>query len=146
MSEVLNRLVARRRELFFAAGFLFCITALSYSGYHRLAASAIARPVIACDTPLLDLGEVTSDQKVVCDFKIRNTGHQPLIVSDVKTGCGKCIEVLAFPRKPVLPGESSVIRVRLLTGDPGSTRVNGLTVCSNDPVAPRYVLRVSSRR
>ena len=105
-----------------------------------------AQPMIACDKPLLDLGEVRSDQKLICDFKIRNAGHQPLIVSDVKTGCGKCIEVLAFPRKPVLPGESSVIRVRLLTGDPGSTRVNGVTVCSNDPIAPRYVLRVSSRR
>lgn len=143
---LLKRSGVRYREFFFAMGFLFFLVAIAYSGYCRLAPLGVPRPILVCDTPLVRLGKISADQQVICDFLIRNSGQRPLILSDVKTGCGKCLEVIDFNRKPILPGESSLVRVRLLGGRVGSTQVNGVTVCSNDPVTPQYALRVSSDR
>ncbi len=45
-----------------------------------------------------------------CTFKFTNEGTEPLVLSKVRSSCGCTIPT--WPRKPILPGESSEIKVR----------------------------------
>ena len=137
--------IRRCRLLLFAVGFVFFAGAATYSMGHHLGAFQAPSPKLTCDKPLIDLGRVQPNSKVACEFVIRNAGRLPLVVTDVKTGCGRCIEVIDFSKTPLRPGDAGFVRVRLLTGSHESPIVKGVTVCSNDPARPKYVLRVASK-
>ena len=57
-----------------------------------------------------DFGMVMEGEKVVHDYKFTNTGDEPLIISNAKGSCG--CTVPDWPREPIAPGESSVIKVQ----------------------------------
>ncbi len=44
------------------------------------------------------------------EFKFTNTGKEPLIIQNVRSSCG--CTIAQRPSKPILPGESSSIKVR----------------------------------
>ncbi len=49
------------------------------------------------------------------DFKFKNEGNAPLVISDYKVSCS-CTKV-KLPKTPVLPGEEGVIQVSFDTND-----------------------------
>ena len=65
---------------------------------------------IAFEETEYDFGMVMEGEKVVHDYKFTNTGEEPLIISNAKGSCG--CTVPDWPREPIAPGESGVIKVQ----------------------------------
>ena len=57
-----------------------------------------------------DYGEMEQHGNGKCEFKFTNTGKEPLILSNVRSSCG--CTVPEWPRQPILPGQSDVIKVK----------------------------------
>ncbi len=84
-----------------------------------------------------DFGTVMEGEKVTHVYKFKNTGDEPLIISNAKATCG--CTVPSWPREPIAPGESSEIKVQFDTKNKG--KVGGqvqskrVTITANtDPV------------
>jgi hypothetical protein len=65
--------------------------------------------VITFDNLVHDYGSVYQGADGNCEFKFTNAGTDPLILSNVQTSCGCTIP--SWPKEPVLPGKSAVIKV-----------------------------------
>lgn len=59
---------------------------------------------------VFDFGEVMEGEKVVHSYTFKNTGKEPLIISNAKGSCG--CTVPSWPREPIPPGESGEIKVQ----------------------------------
>ena len=89
------------------------------------------------DEVVFDFGEVMDGEKVKHEYSFKNTGEEPLIISNAKGSCG--CTVPSWPREPIPPGEEGVIMVQFdsknkgkVGGSPQSKRV---TITANtDPV------------
>jgi hypothetical protein len=57
----------------------------------------------------IDFGEIQHAVPVVAEFRFKNPGMIPLLISDVKPSCG--CTVADFPKQPILGGTEGVIRV-----------------------------------
>lgn len=66
-----------------------------------------------------DFGNIQFKGNGSYEFVFVNTGNEPLILTQPKSSCG--CTVPEWPRQPILPGESNVIRVTYKNTDrPGS--------------------------
>ncbi len=54
-----------------------------------------------------NFGKVTDGEKVKISFHFKNTGSQPLVISDVHASCG--CTVPSKPEEPIAPGKEGVI-------------------------------------
>lgn len=77
-----------------------------------------------------DFGTVKQGGKVSHDFTFKNTGTQPLIISDVQASCG--CTTPDYTKTPVNPGEEGVIKVVYDTSGQGEgAKHKSVTVTSN---------------
>ncbi len=60
------------------------------------------------DSSYQDLGKVKEGQTVEVTYRFKNSGNEPLIVSNVSAGCG--CTVAEKPQEPIAPGKESVIK------------------------------------
>lgn len=67
-------------------------------------------PVITFDKTVHDYGTLQQHGDGKCEFTFTNDGKEPLILSNVRSSCG--CTVPTWPRQPVLPGQSEVIKVK----------------------------------
>jgi hypothetical protein len=65
---------------------------------------------ISFDETSYDFGEVKEGEKVVHVYKFKNTGKEPLVISNAKGSCG--CTVPEWPREPIPVGGSGEIRVQ----------------------------------
>ena len=56
-----------------------------------------------------DYGTIKKGADGTCEFTFKNTGDEPLVLSNVKASCGCTIPT--WPKDPILPGKSNVIKV-----------------------------------
>ncbi len=56
-----------------------------------------------------NFGKITDGEKVEFSFRFKNSGHNPLIVSNATASCG--CTVPEKPEQPVKPGETGFIKV-----------------------------------
>jgi len=89
-------------------------------------------PVIAFEKTTHDYGNVTKGGDGTCEFKFKNTGIEPLILSNVQSSCG--CTVPEWPREPILRGKSASIKVKYDTNRVGPINKT-ITVMSNGKVA-----------
>lgn len=68
-----------------------------------------AMPVIRFDTLVNDLGTIREGEQLVAWFDYTNEGMVPLIIQEIKAGCG--CTVPRWDKAPLAPGESGSIRV-----------------------------------
>ena len=68
-------------------------------------------PVISFEKELIDLGSFMQfdDSSSICEFFFTNSGKEPLIISKAKGSCG--CTVPNWPKEPIMPGDSGVIKV-----------------------------------
>jgi hypothetical protein len=71
-------------------------------------AKAIARE------PKRDFGKVKKGELLEFEYWIVNTGNQPLLIQPYEAECS-CTKV-EIPQKPVLPADSSVVKIKFNTG------------------------------
>jgi len=89
------------------------------------------------DNDTYDYGTVTEGEMVNYSFKFKNTGNEPLIISDAKGSCG--CTVPDWPREPIAPGKTGEIKVAFDSkgkgSDDGSVQSKRVTITANtDPV------------
>ena len=77
-----------------------------------------------------------------CEFRFTNTGTEPLLVQKPKSSCGCTIP--SWPKEPILPGESDVIKVTYRTNRAGNINKT-VTVTSNAVKNSTVVLRIKGR-
>lgn len=87
-------------------------------------------PVIAWEKATFDFGDMTQGDKVEHTFKFKNTGTEPLIITNVQVTCG-CTTPKGWARDPIPPGQSGEITVAFNSTGKFGKQNKIVTVVSN---------------
>lgn len=90
-------------------------------------------PVITFEKTTHDYGTITKGADGQCEFKFKNTGVEPLILSNAASSCG--CTVPEWPREPILKGKSASIKVKYDTNRIGAINKT-VTITSNAKNGP----------
>lgn len=96
-------------------------------------------PMITLNKEVHDYGTIDQNANGTCEFKVTNTGDQPLIISNCKGSCG--CTVPKCDTAPIAPGASSVITVKYATERVGPIN-KSVTITSNAVNAPTKIIRI----
>lgn len=99
----------------------------------------LSGPVITLDKETHDYGTIPFRGNGTCEFKVTNTGNQPLVISKCKGSCG--CTVPTCDQAPILPGENTIITVKYDTARPGPI-TKSVTINSNAVNEPVKVVRI----
>ncbi|OAV45492.1 DUF1573 domain-containing protein [Lewinella sp. 4G2] len=89
------------------------------------------------DAGTFDFGTVTEGEIVTHTFPFKNTGSEPLIVSDAKGSCG--CTVPSKPTAPIAPGETGEITVQFNSKNKQGPRNQKVTVTANTNPAQTFI-------
>ena len=68
-------------------------------------------PELKFDSETIDYGTLEYDGNTLREFKFKNTGKSPLILSNVQVQCG-CTNVDGWPKEPIAPGKAATFKVK----------------------------------
>ncbi len=86
-----------------------------------------------------NFGTVTEGEKVTYNFRFKNNGKKPLIITNATASCG--CTVPEKPEKPIPPGETAFIKVVFNSKGKAGTNQKTITVSSNaHPEFPQLLL------
>lgn len=112
-----------------------------------LQAQTAAQPAVAVNpnAPVITFSKIVHDYGTIfkggdgnCEFEFKNTGVEPLILSNCQSSCG--CTVPDWPKEPILKGKSAVIKVKYATERLGAINKT-ITVTSNASNSP-IVLKI----
>jgi hypothetical protein len=86
-----------------------------------------------------DYGTIDQYGDGTCEFTFKNTGNEPLVVSNAKGSCG--CTVPQWPKEPIAPGETGVIKVKYDTKRVGIIG-KSVTLQSNATNDPTKTIRI----
>ena len=99
-------------------------------------------PKIEFEKEVHDYGTIQQYGNGTYEFKFTNTGNEPLMISNAKGSCG--CTVPEWPRQPIAPGESAVIKVKYDTKRVGPFG-KSVTIQSNAVNSPSKVIRIKGK-
>jgi hypothetical protein len=82
------------------------------------------------DSVQQNLGSINKGAVVEISWKFKNTGDKPLIIQDVRPGCG--CTVAEKPTEPIAPGAEGVIRAKYDSENGSGTIHKEMTVLANN--------------
>jgi len=85
-------------------------------------------PEITFEKDIYDFGNIKNEGNGTYEFKFKNTGKEPLIISDAKGSCG--CTVPSWPKELIKPGASGIIKVTYDTKRTGGF-IKTVTITSN---------------
>ncbi|WP_442590620.1 DUF1573 domain-containing protein [Pedobacter sp. AW31-3R] len=85
--------------------------------------------VLSFESGMYNFGKVLQGEKVTHEFKFKNTGKSPLIVTNATATCG--CTVPEIPKEPVKPGATGVIKVVFNSAGKMGMQDKIVTVTSN---------------
>lgn len=89
---------------------------------------------------LYNFGTATEGEKVTYNFRFKNSGKKPLVITNTSASCG--CTVPQKPDKPVLPGETAFIKVVFNSRGKVGHNEKTITVSSNaTPAFPPLLLK-----
>ena len=95
---------------------------------------------ISTDETAFFFGDVTEGAVVKHTFTFKNTGNQPLLISDVRTTCG--CTVPQWNKNPIPPGASDKINVTFDTAEKQDAQIKKITIIANTfPAETELILR-----
>ena len=83
-------------------------------------------PEIAFESEVHDYGTIKQGADGTCEFKFKNTGKEPLIISNAKGSCG--CTVPTYPKEPIMKGQTGVIKVHYDTKRVGAFTKTVITI------------------
>ncbi len=89
-----------------------------------------------------DYGTVKQYGDGSCEFEFKNTGNEPLMISNAKGSCG--CTVPEWPREPIAPGKTGVIKVKYDTKRVGPFG-KSVTLQSNAVNTPTKTIRIKGK-
>ena len=96
-------------------------------------------PTITFESEVIDYGTIEQGADGVREFKFANNGKEPLIISNARGSCG--CTVPTWPKEPIKPGESSIIKVKYDTKRIGLIN-KSVTIQSNATNHPVKIIRI----
>lgn len=109
---------------------LFLFSLLSFS-------SVLAQAKIEIKDAKKNFGFVKKGELVKLDYKISNTGNEPLMITDAEVSCS-CTTV-DFPKQPIAPGETAKVTVNFDTKTVYDRQDRVVLLKSNDPKSPSKI-------
>ncbi len=99
-------------------------------------------PKMNLESTVVDYGTIEQDSDPYRYFEFSNTGNQPLVIKHAKGSCG--CTVPEYEKAPIMPGETSKIKVRYATNRVGKfTKTITLTTNEGeDPAGKKTVLTI----
>jgi hypothetical protein len=95
-------------------------------------------PKLACDQSTFDFGEMDNSKDVEHAFLLKNDGNLTLEIGQVRASCG--CTVASVSQKTVPPGQTTEVSARLSLRGRTGPQHKTITVQSNDPEQPNYML------
>lgn len=92
-------------------------------------AALAALPVMSFKDTIYDFGTIKEGELVSSQFEFTNTGKRPLIISSANASCG--CTVADFPREPLPPGRSSVVKVQFNSAGKKGHQEKTVTLTTN---------------
>lgn len=89
----------------------------------------VSGPTITFSEASFDFGDIKQGDKVEHTFTFKNSGTEPLILSNVLTTCG--CTATNWPRDPIAPGKSGEITVKFNSAGKMGKQNKVVTVVSN---------------
>lgn len=83
---------------------------------------------------LYNFGTVTEGEKITYNFRFKNTGNNPLIITNTTASCG--CTVPEKPEKPILSGETAFIKV--VFNSKGKAGMNNKTITVTSNARPEF--------
>lgn len=84
-----------------------------------------------------NFGKIKEGEKVVHNFKFKNTGKEPLIINSAKGSCG--CTVPEWPKEPVAPGASGEIKVEFNSKGKSGQQSKSVTIMANTDPNPTHL-------
>ena len=91
------------------------------------------------DKDVHDYGTIDQGGNGECEFTLKNTGTEPLVIRNARGSCG--CTVPTWPKEPIAPGASATIKVKYDTKRVGVIN-KSVTVTSNASNEPTKILRI----
>ena len=101
------------------------------------AAAKTAGPAITFEESKYDFGSVAQGGMVDHTFKFKNTGNQPLIISNIGVSCG--CTVPEYSKAPVMPGKTGALSAHFNSTGKMGMQNKVLTIESNAAAGPATV-------
>lgn len=101
--------------------------------------ATVAGPAITFEESTFDFGDINQGDKVEHIFNFENTGDAPLVITNVQTTCG--CTATDWKREPILPGETSTIKVNFNSAGKMGRQNKVITIVSNS-VAPLNQIKI----
>ena len=86
-------------------------------------------PVLQWEHNSFDFGDLPAGKKVIHEYKFKNTGSLPLIISNVLVTCGCTIP--EWPKAPIPPRKSGVIKVFFNSSGKSGMQNKTITILTN---------------
>jgi len=128
-----------KSKLLIISAALLWVLAIPVEGFSQID-TPVSGPQIEFDKETHDYGTIYVNGDGSCTFTFKNIGTEPLVLSNVRAGCG--CTVPEWPRQPVLPGSSAQIKVRYTTLNRPHTINKTIVVTSNSVTKNTIVLRI----
>ncbi len=93
-------------------------------------------PEISFEKEVHDYGTIKQGADGGCEFKFKNTGKEPLIISNARGSCG--CTVPQWPKDPIKPGETGILKVNYDTKRVGPINKT-VTITSNAKTSNKTV-------
>lgn len=127
------------KKLLTLATVMFCFVILSAQDNTKTTAPKKEKlPAISFEKTVHDYGNIIKGGDGTSEFEFKNTGKADLVLTNVRSSCG--CTVPQWPREPIAPGKTGVIKVKYDTNRIGMIN-KSITVESNAPEA-RIVLNI----
>ena len=117
------------KMLLLALGLTFAGTAAHAQSLKSAKTTKAAGPQIEFMEVKYDFGSIKQGDIVDHTFKFKNTGTQPLVISNVGVTCG--CTVPAWTKEPVQPGKTGTISAKFSSAGKMGMQTKVLTVDSN---------------
>lgn len=103
---------------------------LVMSGIVVVASAQGKGAVMTWEAATYDFGEIAQGDKVEHTFRFRNTGNEPLIITNVQVTCG-CTTPKGWARDPIGPGQSGELTIAFNTAGKFGKQNKVVTIVSN---------------
>lgn len=84
-----------------------------------------------------DFGKIKQGESVTYEFKFKNVGKEPLIISEAHGSCG-CTQPV-YPKEPIMKGKEGVIKVTFNSAGKMGVQDKTVTITSNSKTPSKIV-------
>ncbi len=96
---------------------------------NAIAAAKENAPAFKFEKESYDFGQIKQGEKTAYDFKFKNIGKSPLIITNAIATCG--CTVPEYPKEPIAPGKNGIIHVVFNSAGKNGMQNKIITITAN---------------